>query len=302
MMEKELWTIQKLLDWTSKHFSTKGIGSARLDTELLLARALGCKRLDLYLKFDQPLKPEELSNFKEMVKRRSQKEPVAYILGEKEFYGRGFSVGPGVLIPRPETEHLIDTVLEWVRLNSGAAEFKKEEQELKILDVGSGSGAIGVTLALEFPKSHVKAIEASHVAAQFTETNAAKLGASVEVLNQDFESYAQSTTEIFDVVASNPPYIGRLAQDTLQEDVKGFEPEQALYGGNQGHELLTKWLPLYVKLLKPNGLLVFEIGSDQGEIVKKLLAENEELDQIQIIQDYSGHPRIARAIKKVNNG
>jgi len=292
----EAWTIQKIIDWTTKHFVSKGISSARLDTELLLARALSCRRLDLYLKFDQPLKNEELSTFKEMVKRRSQKEPVAYILGEKEFYGRGFSVGPGVLVPRPETEHLIDEVLTWVK--QGGFTYN----ELRILDVGSGSGCIGLTLAAELPNARVVLLDSSQVACSFTESNALKLGVSevVEVINQDFESYAQSTTEQFDIVASNPPYIGTLVKSELQEDVRRYEPEQALFGGSRGDELINRWMPSYIKLLKPLGLLVFEIGSDQGEVAKKILADSKDLDQGRLAADYSGHPRIVRAIRKEN--
>jgi release factor glutamine methyltransferase len=288
------WTIQKLLTWTTQHFASKNISSARLDAELLLSHMLGCKRLDLYLRFDQPLGAAELARFKEFVIRRAKNEPVAYILGSKEFYGREFKVGPGALIPRPETEHLIDEVLNWAK----AQRASDEPAPLKILEVGAGSGCIAATLAKELPQAKVLALEKSEEAFLWAKLNveAHQVGGQVEVVHQDFDRFR--TDAKFDVIVSNPPYVGENTKHHLAPDVRDFEPPAALYGGEVGYELLRRWIPVWCGLLGPKGLLVIEIGFDQGPIVNKILDDQQELESVKIINDYAGHSRIARAIKR----
>lgn len=289
---REVWTIQKLLTWTTQHFIGRGIDSARLDAEILLSHVLDCRRLDLYLKFDQPMKAAELAAFRELVKRRSRREPVAYIVGNKEFYGREFQVGTGALVPRPETEHLIDAVLDWARQND------VKDKSLDILDVGTGSGCIAVTLAAELPGAYVKALDISPDAIKWAQINGVALGVNerLEFVCQDFSAF-EGRESSFDVIASNPPYIGRDHQSELAVDVKDHEPEPALYGGSQGPELWSNWVDKWVKLLKPGGLLVFEIGFDQGVLARETLLADQRLNGAQVINDYAGHPRIARATK-----
>jgi release factor glutamine methyltransferase len=289
MTDKNIWTIQKILSWTTQHFMSKNIPSSRLDAEILLAHILKCRRLDLYLRFDQPLKESELINFKGLVIRRLKHEPVAYIIGEQEFYGRKFVVGPGALIPRPETEQLVDAVI--AEIKSGA------QEEIKILDVGTGTGCIGITLANENQKIKVTALEKDSNAFKFAAENAKALSVSdrFSLKEVDFSEFEEG---VFDFVVSNPPYIGRKMQKSLQRDVVDFEPDVALFGGAEGHELFVEWLPKFAKNLKGGGKLFCEIGYDQGEILKKITEEFRGFDSVEVLKDYSGRDRILRAARK----
>lgn len=289
MPELNQWTIQRLLTWTIAHFSSKQIASARLDAELLLAQTLKCKRLDLYMRFDQPLTPEELSEFKGYVQRRSSFEPVAYIRGAQEFYGLDFIVNKNVLIPRPETELLIDEILKW--------QAHAPEKAFSILEIGSGSGCIAITLAQKQKNCRVTAIDISEPALRTARENATRHGVNdqIEFLQTSYEDY--STLNVYDIVCSNPPYIARSAQN-LSAGVREFEPEKALFGGEVGYETIENWLPKMISHLAPGGLLVFEFGFDQKSKVIELLKSNQ-LDGAEVLNDFSGHPRIARATKKL---
>lgn len=294
MTTTETWTVQRLLNWTSQHFQSKEIPSARLDAELLLSHALGKKRLDLYLGFDQPVTPGELSIMRDLVKRRSRHEPVAYILGRQEFYGRSFAVGKGVLIPRPETEHLIDEAVAWAR------EKELLENSLQVLDVASGSGCIAVTLACELKGAQVTAIDLAEAAYHYTLLNAQRLGVTdrTRVHHGNFDSWPFPTNGGFDIITSNPPYVSQQDIPALQRDVREFEPHEALVGGVVGSEIISRWVPKMVSLLKRGGLLVLEIGYDQGDVVQQILKQQDGLDEIRVLKDYSGHGRVARAVKQ----
>ncbi|MBK9293640.1 MAG: peptide chain release factor N(5)-glutamine methyltransferase [Oligoflexia bacterium] len=273
------WNIQQVLNWTTSHFDSKKISSSRLDAELLLAKTLNCKRIDLYLKFDQPLLEKDLNKFKELIKRRAHYEPIAYILGEKDFFGRNFDVGPGVLIPRPETELIIEEVLK-MNLKPSA----------EILDVATGSGCIATTLAAEIQGAKVWAVDISKEAQKFCEQNFKKLQVQdrVEFILSDFYKYSQSCNQKFDLVVSNPPYVSTRAQ--LMSDVKNFEPSLALYGGEIGDEILLKWLPEMIKLCKLGGSVLCEIGFDQTQSVSEVLKDYNFI----FIKDYANHNRIVR--------
>lgn len=278
----ETWDIQKVLTWTTQHFESKSIPSARLDAELLLAHILKCKRIELYLKFDQPVETQNLSRYKELIKRRTQLEPVAYILGEKDFYGRTFNVGQGVLVPRPETEHLVEEVL-----------LNKKDEEFSILDVATGSGCIAATLAAEIPNAKIKALDVSKDSEKFSKENFLKLNVAdrVEFILSDFVEYANSTQEKFDFVISNPPYISLRAE--LMTDVKMYEPSLALYGGEVGDEILKKWLPLMYNICKPGGTILCEIGFDQKNAVEEIFKEQ----TVTFVKDYSGKDRVMKVVK-----
>jgi len=284
------WNIQKLIVWTTQHFSSKGINSSRLDAELLLAKTLKCKRLDLYLRFDQPVSAIELQSFKSLVLRRSQREPIAYILGQQEFFNRVFEISPGVLIPRPETESVIEEALAWAKT--------KNESELSALDIGSGSGAISVTLPLEDPRIIVTALDISSRAVSQTKINAEKMGVGPKVKVEGVDFLEWQSSDLFDLVISNPPYIGRATAPSLESDVRDYEPHEALFGGEKGHETLQQWIPKMAKLIKPSGLLLCEIGYNQREVILNYAQETGILENIEVMKDYSGHPRILRATKK----
>jgi release factor glutamine methyltransferase len=297
----ETWTVQKLIHWTTTHFEAKKISSARLDAELLLAHTLKCRRLDLYLNFEKPLKPDELLTFRELIKRRALSEPVAYLTGFQDFYGRTFKVSNHTLIPRPETEQVVEEALSFAK-NSMAKEFK-------ILDVATGSGCIGVTLAIElkthFEKIKVTGLDISQDAITIARENAAELGVSSETdfLISDFSNLSKDSallkeTKPFDLIVSNPPYIAKNMSSGLSPDVSLYEPHQALFGGDQGYELMEKWIPIMGDILAPLGKLVLEIGFDQAEVVEKILSQQKDFIEIEIKKDFSGHHRIATALKR----
>lgn len=283
------WTIQSLLEWTSQHFKEKGIESARLDAELLLADTLKCKRLDLYLKFDQPVHDAELALFKVSVVRRGQREPVAYILGRQEFYSRVFEIPKRVLIPRPETEHLVDSVLQWTRSNT--------KEKFDALEIGCGSGAIAVSLLAEEPRFVFSCLDIQIEACEVTEKNSVKHNVRDRVVIEcaDFEKWSGQKT--FDVVVSNPPYVAGRVSDKLEPDVRDFEPARALFGGPEGTETLSRWIPKMAAALNPGGLMVCEIGYDQEEMVRALAGSNPSLTHVRVDKDLAGHPRVFSAQK-----
>jgi release factor glutamine methyltransferase len=288
------WTIAKVIEWTTLHFNSKGIDSARLDGELLLSHTLKCKRIDLYLKFDQLVTQDELTAYKALVVRRSKREPIAYILGRQEFYDRSFCIHSGVLIPRPETEHLVEAALEWAKIN--------ENEKILALDIGCGSGAISVSLAAENAKFFLTALDISTVACETTKVNAEKNNVSkkIEIENADFQSW--SSSKKFDLVVSNPPYVGENVASTLKADVINFEPREALFGGLIGDEKLKVWLPKMIEYINPEGLLLCEIGFDQENAAIKCCENSGTMERIEVLKDYSGHPRVLRAFRSVTNG
>lgn len=280
----EAWTIQRLLDWTQSHFAKHGIDSARLDAELLLASALGVDRVYLYTHFDKPLDPEERGPFREYVRRRGAREPVSQILGRREFYGRAFRVTADVLTPRPETEHLVDAVLEW----------SKGQPVSRVLDLCTGSGAIAVSIAAEMPETQVVATDISEPALAVARSNVEALGVGAKVdlrLGSLFEPVAG---ERFAIVVCNPPYVAAGERDALPPEVREHEPDVALFGGPDGLEVIRPLCSQALAHLRPGGLLALEIGWRQGETVQKLLAEAG-FQTIELRPDLQGHPRVVLA-------
>jgi release factor glutamine methyltransferase len=235
----------------------KGLDEARLEAELLVAHALGLDRLGLFLQLDRPLVAGEVERARELLVRRGKREPVAYITGKREFYGREFEVGPGVLVPRPETELLVDRAREW-------AQGRTQLGPLALADLGSGSGCLAVTLALEFEVSRVVAVDLSPEALAFTRRNAERLGARVEAFLGDGLEVLTAQAP-FDLVVSNPPYVQRAQAADLAPEVRDHEPELALYApdGDPDHHLrgLVAAAP---RLLRGGGVMLIELGFDQG--------------------------------------
>lgn len=282
--------IQEVLEKTATFFRSKKLDSPRLDAELLIAASLGIQRIDLYLKFDQPLKEQELEKCREFVRRRSQGEPVAYILNMKHFYGNEFFVDPRVLIPRPETELLVEMAIEEI----------KKVPKANILDLGSGSGAIGLSLIKRMPEAKATLVDASPGPVEVTKINSEKLQVSeratvVQCRAQDFIS-----EEKFDLVLANPPYIGR-NDINIEGDVKKFEPEAALFAEQEGLSEIISWLPAGLQNCTPGGLVVFEIGWKQGDQVKKLF-ESAGLSEVALHKDLSGLDRFVSGRKGRING
>jgi len=216
-------TLIDVLRLSTTYLGDHGSTSARLDSELLCAQALGLRRIDLYLQFDRPLDEEELSAIRELVRRRGKGEPVAYITGTREFYGRAFAVTPAVLVPRPDTETLVQRALALLRDRPGAA--------LRVADLGTGSGCIAITLGAELPGLRLVATDVSAAALDVARGNAAALGVEVEFVEC---SWADTLDGSFDLVVSNPPYVTTAELAAVDRDVRDFEPRGALLGGEDG--------------------------------------------------------------------
>lgn len=280
--------LEEVLTKTKNHFQKLGIESFRLDAETLISSALGWKRLDLYLKPEYPMNENEVSICREFVRRRSKGEPVAYILGEKEFYSIPIKVNPSVLIPRPETEHIVDEVKD---------SFQNKEQELKILDLGSGSGCISIALASVFPNAQVYGVELSSEACSLARENAETnlVADRVQFVNKDVLDVTENDfTMLFDVVVSNPPYIDIADQNTA-DDVRKFEPDSALFAKDNGLYCYKNWIKKLPSLTKSDSLTVWEIGFQQAAEVKEIFLSSNIFKDINVKQDYSGHDRILTA-------
>ena len=287
------WTVAELLAWTQGYFDRQGIPSPRLDAELLLAHAMNCTRVDLYTGYQQVVEESERQHFRAFVERRTAFEPVAYILGKREFYSLELEVGPEVLIPRPETETLIDRVLEEIRAD-GAADGAA------VVDLGTGSGCIAIALANELPTAHVDAVDISPEALEIARRNAARHGFEdrVRFLAGDlFEPFQKDEPRpAFDVVVSNPPYVAPVEYGDLMPDVRDHEPALALVerrdqDGLGYYRIIAREAPEY---LRSGGLLAVEVGESQAVSVQMLLqaAGWREMD---VAADYAGIERVITA-------
>ncbi len=282
-MSQQIWTIKDVIDWSIPYLKEKGSPSARLDAELLLCDVLACRRLDLYLDHHKPLNSDERTAFRDRIRRRSQGEPVAYILGRKEFYGHEFSVGPATLIPRPETEHLVEQVLQSF----------PEDQELKGLDVGTGTGCIAISLKKARPQWHMEAWDVSREALNVAAANAEKLAASVTLEQRDVlnDQSWSSCLHGFDFIVSNPPYIATSERSELPVSVVRFEPALALFAEESGLIFYRTLAQKAAQSLRKGGKIFLEIGSGQASDVCLLLEESGWQD-IAVHQDLAGLDRV----------
>lgn len=288
--------LKEILDKTTAFFKEKKIESPRLDAELLLAHGLKLERIQLYLRFDQPMKEEELAVLRELVRRRASGEPVAYILGYRDFFGHRFEVNSSVLIPRPETEHIVEEVIQW-------AEGK--DSQLGFIDLGCGSGCIGLSLLKEFPEARLIAVDLSEKALEVAKRNAEALEVSdrvkflhADAANQDvvMSAYKEFVgKDKVDALISNPPYIAH-GDPGVEENVKKFEPKSALYAEAEGLALLKSWSQVYRSHLKSPGIMLMEMGMTQGPAMKEHFANLKIFNEISVIKDLSGHDRVIRGV------
>ncbi|TMA40697.1 MAG: peptide chain release factor N(5)-glutamine methyltransferase [Deltaproteobacteria bacterium] len=276
----ETWTVRSLLQWAREWLGKKGVENPRLDAELLLAHALRCDRIRLYIDADKPLAGGELATFKALIKRRGAREPVAYILRSKEFHGRPFEVAPGVFIPRPETELLVRIVTEHLA----------KDRHVRVLDLCAGSGAVGISIAAERPQASVDLVEVSEDAAAVARRNAERLAAGrVRVITGDL--YAALPEKVrYDAIAANPPYVPIADAKRLAPDVVQHEPHLALFGGDDGLAVIRRIAAGIRDWLAPGGLFVTEIDPAQGAAVVVLLREAG-LTQLRIERDLAGLDR-----------
>lgn len=283
-----VWTILKLLNWTVSYFVDHEIEQARATAEILLAHALGLNRIDLYLRYDQPLHQDELARFKTYIKRRVHAEPVAYITGEKEFWSLPFSVTPDVLIPRPDTECLVEATLKLLPETGNGA-------PRRVLELGTGSGAIAVALASERRSAIIFASDRSGPAIRMAQKNARRLGWAnkIQFFCSDWFLSIRSGV-LFDLIVSNPPYIRRDEISRLQPEIFRFEPHGALDGGPQGLDALEAIVCRSKAYLVPKGYLLLEIGYDQKTSLVDIARNAGGYEPVLFFKDYSGLDRVAQ--------
>ena len=262
----DIWTVQKVLNWTVEYFTSKNIPESRLSAELLLAQVLNCKRIELYLQFERILSKTELAEYRSFVQRRAQREPVQYILGETEFMGLPFKVSPAVLIPRPDTELLVDCAIEFLK-EAGL-------QQPRLLDIGTGSGCIAVSLAKNFPDAALWAVEKSPQALANAEENARLNETAIHFIEGDFFEWYANFNDKFNSIVTNPPYISDADWSSVQPEVRQFEPEAALRGGEDGMDFYRRFIPLANNLLEANGAVFLETGYNQARDVAGILEKN----------------------------
>jgi release factor glutamine methyltransferase len=293
------WTIKALIDVTAGYLREKGVDSPRLDAELLLSHILGCRRLDLYLRFDQPLSEEELAGYRGLVRRRAGREPLQYICGRQEFWSLDFEAGPGGLIPRPETELLVEKALALHReggLAGGA---------LRVLDLGTGSGVLAVCTAREIETARVWASDISMGALTLARRNARRHGMDERiswVQGDLFAPFRPSDRSRFDLILSNPPYVPEEELQGLAPEVRDHEPLRALNGGPGGMEVVRRILQEAPAFLTQGGRLLMEVDPRQTEEALRTAEETGAYDRVEAIRDHTGRFRVVDARVKGPEG
>lgn len=289
--------LKEVLDKTTAFFKEKKIETPRLDAELLFAHSLKLERIQLYLKFDQPLSETELEGLRELVRRRAQGEPVAYILGYRDFFKYRFEVNSATLIPRPETEHIIEEVLKWTSDNDKAH---------TLLDLGAGSGCIGLTLLKELPQAKLVSVDISEGAIAVAQRNAESLGVAdrvrfvhadagnVDLVMSSFKDFMGQ--DFIDVLVSNPPYIAHNDSD-VQENVRKFEPASALYAEDGGLALLKSWSKSYAPFLSTDAIMLMEMGMTQGPAMQSYFKNLDIFKNVSVVKDLAAFDRIVYGVK-----
>ncbi|OEG62503.1 MAG: protein-(glutamine-N5) methyltransferase, release factor-specific [Halanaerobium sp. MDAL1] len=282
--------IKELLNRSDQFLAERGIESSRLDAEVLMADLLDMERINLYVKYDYPLKSTEINSYREMIKKRAQHIPVAYITEKKEFMSLEFTVREGILIPRPDTENLVEAVIEYCR--------NKELDKPQIIDVGTGSGAIAVSLAHYLEDSKVVGVDLSAQALKVARENMEKheLSERMSILKSDLlAEFIKREIKGIDIIVSNPPYISEAEMEELSPEVKK-EPETALKAGKDGLDYYRRLIPEAEKVLKEGGSLFLEIGYRQAEAVSELFGDG--WKDVEVKKDYSENDRIVSAVLK----
>jgi len=281
----DIWTIGRILKWTEQYFGTKGVESPRLDAEVLLSHVLKKERIYLYVHFDQPLEAAELAAYKELIKQRVKHVPVAYLLGQKEFMGLTFKVTPATLIPRPDTEILVQAAVERLR----------GREKVSFADIGTGSGAICLSVLSFVPDSTAATVDISQEARAVAEENAKSLGLSerIEFFTGDLLEPVKDRK--FTAILSNPPYIPEQDIEGLQAEVRCQEPYGALAGGKDGLDFYRRLCSEAPVLLDDDGFMAFEVGIGQAAKVAALAEENPLIARTEILKDLAGIERVVIA-------
>ena len=294
MAERELWTIRRLLAWTTDFFKTRGVESPRLNAEILLAAVLGKDRMYLYVHFDEPLEPEELAQFRAHVKERGAHMPLAYVLGTREFMGMEFRVTRDTLIPRPDTEILVQAALDFLRGRKEAS-----GAELHIADLGTGTGAVALSVLhhADILDMYADAVDISPGAAQVARENAARLGMAERCAVYEGDLLAPLAGRTYDIILSNPPYIPAADIAGLMPDVRGYEPHLALDGGADGLDFYRRIMAEAPAMLKEGGAVAVEVGIGRAADVAALAAAHPRIVRTETRRDLAGIERVVIAYR-----
>lgn len=289
-MSESEWTIGSVLAWSKKFLIQKESETPRLDAELIISNSLNCDRIHLYTHFDKPLSQLERQTVRESLQRRAQHEPIAYILGWKEFYGRRFFVDHSTLIPRPDTELLVERSVSFLKNVALTGP--------SVLDIGAGSGCVGITIALEVPQASIDLLEVDANAVKVMKKNIESLEVSktCEVLCQDIFSY-QFTSKKYDLIVSNPPYIPTVEKHLMSLEVLKYEPKRALFAETDGLEFYHYYADRLATCLNENGRLILEVGCNQGDAVAQIFSESRLWGKPELFRDLAGHNRVIEVAK-----
>jgi len=294
----KVWSVIDIINWGTSYFEQSRIESPRLNIELILTKVLECKRIDLYMQFDKPLQESELADIKVFVRQRAEGKPIQYIIGEVEFYNTLIKVNESVLIPRPETEIMVDLLIQDV--------FKSDiDWEPVVLDIGTGSGNIAIALAKQIAKCRLYAFDKSERALETAKKNAElnKVAEKINFFRADImENWIRKSELEFDYIVSNPPYISYKEKEAVSKEVTDYEPAEALFAGEDGTEYYDRIISYFGNWLKPGGKIFMELGINQAEKVNNML-ETSGFKEINIKNDYHNIPRVINAVRtsKKNN-
>ncbi len=292
-MSPQRWIIKDLLSVTADYLQKKDIDSPRLCAEMLLAHQLKTTRIKLYLDFDKPLNEKDIDEYRSLIQRRLRREPVQYITGVQEFWSREFNVGPQVLIPRPETEILVEQAVSILKEKRNA----DQTGTLSVLDIGTGSGAVAVSIASELPDADIWATDVSAEALRIAKANACKHGVEnrINFIESDLFSALKNNSQPFDIIVSNPPYIPKEDYDALPPEVGKYEPRGALDGGDGGLFFINRLILEAKDFLRPGGWLLIEMAPFQTARAMEMIAQTGFCAEQKIIRDYSHKDRIVMA-------
>ena len=292
MSYAEDWTIRRLLQWTTDYLTERGSETPRLDGEILLANACDCERIELYTTYDEKAPDSVRDAFRSLVRERARGVPVAYLVGKREFYSLTFRVTPDVLIPRPETEHVVLSVLE-------KSKDWEDAETVHCIDVGTGSGVIAVCVARYISKARVLAVDISEAALEVARSNIVthEVQDRVELMQSDLFGNVPED-QLFDVVVSNPPYISEAELANVSAEVRCHEPREALVGGSKGSEVLERLVPQSADHLRPGGYLIFEISPMLEEAACQIVAADDRFGEPVVNKDLAGHARVVETLRQ----
>lgn len=289
------WTVRRILEWTTGFFTRKEVDMPRLSAELLLAHVLGVNRIKLYTDHDRPLSDSDLAAYRALVQRGAEQEPIAYLTGKAHFFNLEFEVTRDVLIPRPDTETLVENVLQLARNQAGM-------EAPRVLDLCTGSGCIALAIAHRLKNAIVLATDISPAAVAVARRNVERLGLAGRVVIEEGDLFEPLVGRVdaqpFDLIVSNPPYIPTVQMQSLEKSVRAYEPVQALDGGPDGLTLHRRILAEAPARLVPGGRVFLEIAFDQGPLSREMAAGYPDLEDARILKDSAGRDRVLTARKK----